>query len=281
MTYIDIIKKIEGYRKRTNSAFQVLHEHGSSPWKKRDYTLSLNKYQAALSAVLDIYYLFENGYNAYDIQNKKDQEKSYIEVFKESLDNEIERLKKDGFEKNKEKIEDVCNYEEIYLSIFNDILKLDENGLAVINSYAIKNIKEEDKEIVRKFVKRIKENYEVFKPVKRARNLFVFQSVGMTQYEAISFAIQNSKTPITKEEMIYRLTIGGIKDALNTDGTKSIKDSFSKLIFPTDESLYADKEAYELVGEAFGRYEKTFRSVYSLSDGYKNKIRRRLRDYLK
>jgi len=290
MTYKELIKEFENYKKEVNVAFFERGEgNGTNHDKDRRYLRAVKIRDAAFSALLDIYNLHSSG-DEITIEKKQ----KWLDDFNNDLDCKKVLLEKrndiDELEKS-EKIEDITDLKNVYSKSFRDILNLGQYDFSKMMNYAkrkmsklnkvyIKVKKDEDIKVVDELTNTIGTNYFLYNKEKTKRENTVHH-VGTPRY-----VIEAYKALITKEQIIYDLLINAIKNALkNADNGVSVEEcilsSFENLdTYPTDRSFYADDEAFDLGQNTFALYDKTYKDVFLLSRKAKNKLGKNLSGYL-
>lgn len=265
MTYREIIKEIEHYEKKCNSAFQVYGDHKKTKNKRDMFVRTKNEKDIALSAIYDFCDIYR-----FALED---------EFVKESLELHLSELRD-----NEEVDEETAKLNQIYLKILEACLALESKDRLRILKYGaekkeqhrrkdIKDMIRRNKNIVANLIDRINYDFKKYTSDKRKRENVVFH-VGTLQSEIDAFV---SKLSI--EEVEYNLLISAIKDSLGISTQNVliseglIRNSFDEIdVFPKDSSSYVDDSAFELSANGYETYRSTFIDVYQLDSKYKNRL---------
>lgn len=265
MTYREIIKEIEHYEKKCNSAFQVYGDHKKTKNKRDMFVRAKNEKDIALSAIYDFCDIYR-----FALED---------EFVKESLELHLSELRD-----NEEVDEETAKLNQIYLKILEACLALESKDRLKILKYGaekkeqhrrkdIKDMVRKNKNIVANLTDRINYDFQKYTSDKKKRENIVFH-VGTLQSEIDAFV---SKLSI--EEVEYNLLINAIKDSLGISSQNIliseglIKNSFDEInTFPKDSSSYVDDSAFELGANGYETYRNTFIDVYQLDSRYRKRL---------
>lgn len=274
MTYREIIKEIEHYEKKCNSAFQVYGDHKKTKVKRDMFVRAKNEKDIALSAIYDFCDIYR-----FALED---------EFVKESLDLHLSELEDNG-----EVDEETAKLNQIYLKILEACLALESKDRLRILKYGmekkeqhrrkdIKDMIRRNKNIVANLTDRINYDFKKYTSDKRKRENVVFH-VGTLQSEIDAFV-----SKLSLEEVEYNLLISAIKDSLGISTQNVliseglIKNSFDEIdVFPKDSSSYVDDSAFELSTNGYETYKSTFIDVYQLDSRYKNRLCKKIGGKLK
>ena len=279
MTYKDIRREIELYEKKENEAFMIYGDNAQTEEKKLLFLKAKNRKDAAIAALFDFCKLYR--------YNNQEEDKEVKKYFLKT----VEDYEKAESKKEKLDLKEEFNY--IYGKTLLSVLSLEGKDKLKLIKFSeekrrqhllIDKIKRNrrDSKSINSLVKNVTSNYEKYQSDKKSRKQDYFH-VGTSKEDKEAYY-----NLITKEEVMYFLLLGAIKDAISYKKEKFILNkelilgAFKGFNMQNEkEDRFFDEDAYFLSRNGFDTYESTFERVYDLSSEYEEKLVKKLNNKIK